>query len=104
MWNWKGEMILLKSHRSCHLSTRPLLCIGLALACALFVTPSGACGGSSAVEPMIPAREGDAAVREEFRAAQASDTAVAWKLFIARHPRHALAQEARRRLSANAPK
>lgn len=40
------------------------------------------------------------AVQEEFAMAQAGDTVEGWELFIARHPDHALAEEARKRLRA----
>ncbi|OBZ94240.1 hypothetical protein ADU59_18740 [Pararhizobium polonicum] len=71
------------------------------LVCLLAV-PSCAFGGGIAVAPL--ARDGDVAVTEEFRAAEISATAAAWKLFIARNPDHPLAREARRRLRAIEPK
>lgn len=43
-----------------------------------------------------PARDGNIAIREEFDAAKAKNTAAAWDLFIARHPHHALTAEAKR--------
>lgn len=43
-----------------------------------------------------PARPGDIAIREEFDAARSAGTIAAYDLFIARHPDHALAEEARR--------
>lgn len=52
----------------------------------------------AAVTP--PARDGDVAIREEFDAAALQGTAAAWRLFIARHPEHPLADLARRRLAA----
>jgi hypothetical protein len=45
-------------------------------------------------------RPGDIAIREEFDAAARKGTAEAWELFIARHPGHALAAQARKRLLA----
>jgi hypothetical protein len=45
-----------------------------------------------------PARDGDAAVREEFESAERAGTIAAYQLFIARHPRHELAQRARDRI------
>ncbi len=41
-------------------------------------------------------RGGDIAIREEFDAARHAGTLAAWDLFLARHPQHALAVEARR--------
>ena len=43
------------------------------------------------------ARDGDIAIRQEF---QAATTAEALRLFVERHPRHPLADEARERLRA----
>ena len=39
-----------------------------------------------------PARDGEAAVQEEFAAAERAGTATAWLLFATRHPEHALAR------------
>lgn len=72
----------------------------LTLLIALPAVPSSAFGGGTTVAPANLARDGDVAVTEEFRAAEISATAAAWKLFIARNPDHALAREARRRLRA----
>lgn len=47
-----------------------------------------------------PARDGNIAIREEFDAAVAQNTAAALELFILRHPDHPLAAEARLRLDA----
>lgn len=44
-----------------------------------------------------PARDGDIAVMEEFRAAEQAGTAAAYRLFAARHPAHRLTQEAEAR-------
>ncbi|WP_353643023.1 hypothetical protein [Mesorhizobium sp. WSM2239] len=48
---------------------------------------------------MLPPRDPDIAVQEEYEAAQASDTAAAYRLFIARHPDSPLAGEAKKRLA-----
>lgn len=45
-------------------------------------------------------RGGDAAVREELDAARRAGTLAAYDLFLARHPRHRLAQAARRERAA----
>lgn len=42
-----------------------------------------------------PARDGNIAIEEEFCAARKAATVAAWDLFIARHPQHPLADEAR---------
>ncbi len=50
-----------------------------------------------------PARDGNIAIAEELCAARAKATIAAYDLFIARHPRHPLAETARKeraRLSA----
>lgn len=47
-------------------------------------------------EQIIPARDGNIAIREEYDAARKAATVAAWDLFIARHPDHPLADEARR--------
>ncbi len=60
------------------------------------MVPSG--GGRSTDH--ATARDGDAAVREEFEAAERAGTVAAWDLFVARHPDHALAREARLRAQA----
>lgn len=44
---------------------------------------------------IIPARDGNIAIQEEFDAARRANSAAAWELFIARHPRHPLADKAR---------
>jgi hypothetical protein len=47
-------------------------------------------------EPGIaPARDGNIAIRQELDAARKSGTLEAYDLFIARHPRHPLAEVAR---------
>lgn len=48
---------------------------------------------------MLPPRDPDIAVQEEYEAARASDTAAAYRLFIARHPDSPLAGEAKKRLA-----
>lgn len=46
-------------------------------------------------EEIIPARDGDIAIQEEFNVAKQAGTVAAWDLFIARHPEHPLADRAR---------
>ncbi|MGL4289614.1 MAG: hypothetical protein ACRCVA_24885 [Phreatobacter sp.] len=46
------------------------------------------------------ARDGDIAIRQEFEAAVLAGTTAALELFIARHPDHTLAAQARTRLAA----
>jgi len=50
-----------------------------------------------------PARDGNVAILEEFEAAKLKNTAQAYGLFIARHPNHALTEQAKA-LKARAPK
>jgi hypothetical protein len=45
-----------------------------------------------------PARSGDVAIGEELEAARAAGTPAAYRLFLARHPNHALAPAAREEL------
>lgn len=44
---------------------------------------------------IIPARDGNIAIQEELDAARRARTVAAYDLFIARHPRHPLAETAR---------
>jgi hypothetical protein len=46
-------------------------------------------------EEIIPARDGNIAIQEEFDAAKRAGTVAAWDLFIARHPKHPLVERAR---------
>lgn len=46
-------------------------------------------------EEIIPARDGNIAIQEEYDAARRAGTAAAYDLFIARHPQHPLADRAR---------
>jgi hypothetical protein len=46
-------------------------------------------------ERAIPARDGNIAIQEEYCAARKAGTAAAYDLFIARHPQHPLAAQAR---------
>ena len=50
---------------------------------------------SVASEEIIPARDGNIAIQEEFDAAKRAGTIAAWDLFIARHPKHPLVEQAR---------
>ena len=63
----------------------------------LLVSGTAALAGAGSAQGQ---RDPDIAVQEEFSMAAASDTAESWKLFIARHPGHPLAEEARKRLRA----
>jgi len=47
------------------------------------------------VEEASPARDGNIAISEEFLAAKQKNTTEAYELFIARHPNHILAKEAK---------
>lgn len=47
-----------------------------------------------------PARDPDIAVQEEFQQAEETATVDAWRLFLARHPDHALAAAAKEKLAA----
>ena len=55
-------------------------------------------GSGSADVP--PARDGNIAIAEELCAARARGTAEAYDLFLARHPQHPLAVQARRERAA----
>lgn len=81
--------------------------VGLVFAAAVLTL--GACATSEAparsdvamgVTNGNTARDGNVAIREEFDAAVAANTAAAYRLFIDRHPDHPLAADARRRLLA----
>ena len=68
-------------------------------ACAAFVAAigaDGATGGSVKTSQIAPARDGNIAIRQELCAARKAGTVEAYDLFIARHPRHPLAEVARR--------
>ena len=56
---------------------------------------SAAVQGMGSTPPMRPARDGDIAIHEELCAARKAATLAAYDLFIARHPKHALADIAR---------
>ena len=49
---------------------------------------------------MRPARDGNIPIEEELDAARKAGTVEAFDLFIARHPRHPLAETARRERAA----
>lgn len=49
---------------------------------------------------MQPPPDPEAAIRAEFETLAAQNTVEAFELFIARHPDHPLAREARRRIAA----
>ena len=49
-----------------------------------------------AMPDLIPARDGNIAIRQELDAARRTATVDAYDLFIARHPAHPLAETARR--------
>jgi hypothetical protein len=76
-----------------------------ACACAgvLTISTLGIAAGGKPVSNedkiMLPPRDPDIAVQEEYEAARASDTAAAYRLFITRHPDSALAGEAQKRLA-----
>ena len=55
-------------------------------------------------EPLPRPRDPEIAVREEYDLAKGRGTAEAFELFIARHPNHALAAEARRELERLGPR
>ena len=48
-----------------------------------------------APDPVPPARDGNVAIQEELDAARRKATVAAYDLFIARHPRHPLVEQAR---------
>jgi hypothetical protein len=54
-------------------------------------------GQTAPVKPPVPrARDGNIAIQQELSAARRDGTREAYDLFIARHPRHPLAETARR--------
>ena len=75
-------------------------------AAALAAAAGTACAGEANMsaatdEPgMRPARDGNIAIQEELDAARKAGTLEAYDLFIARHPRHPLAEIARRERAA----
>ena len=64
----------------------------LAAACTAAASP-----GANQVNPnsLPPARDGNIAIQEELDAARRAGTVEAYDLFIARHPQHPLADQAR---------
>lgn len=64
---------------------------------------TAAMGNSVAPGRIAPARDGDIAIVEELCAARKAGTAAAFDLFIARHPKHPLAEQARRERAKLAP-
>jgi hypothetical protein len=70
---------------------------GLALAGARGPEGAGLTKPPPARPTVLPLpRDGDVAIREELDAARRAGTPAAYDLFLARHPRHALAAVARR--------
>ena len=71
---------------------------------AAYAASHGAAGAASPQPrpeaPMQPPPDPEAAIRAEFATLAAQNTVEAFELFIARHPDHALAEEARRRIAA----
>jgi hypothetical protein len=70
----------------------------LSLLAALAALPAAGPALTGEQRAVPPARSGDIAIAEELAAARAAGSLTAYRLFIARHPRHALAGEARREL------
>jgi hypothetical protein len=66
------------------------------LALAGAAAPDDAMSQDRRSTTLRPPRDGDIAVREELDAARRAGTIAAYDLFIARHPKHALAVAARR--------
>lgn len=69
--------------------------IGLGAA-ALALSGTGVAMEEANKPVIAPARDGDIAIKEEYCAARKAGTAAAYDLFIARHPDHPLAAEARK--------
>ena len=76
---------------------QPLLLIAAvaAVACAPPAEPEG-----NSMPTSIPPRDGNVAIQEELDAARHAGTLAAYDLFLARHPRHPLAETARREREA----
>ena len=70
------------------------LLAALPMMAAACTAPSGQEARVSEKE-IIPARDGNIAIQEELDAARKAGTIAAYDLFIARHPRHPLAGQAR---------
>ena len=70
-----------------------LLALGALAACS-----AAAPGGEGEVKrpEIAPARDGNIAIAEELCAAREAGTLAAYDLFLARHPGHRLAEQARR--------
>lgn len=72
---------------------------------ALLIAMLAALGGEVAVTAESrPARDGNIAIAQELCAARAKATVAAYDLFIARHPKHRLAETARKERAALAAK
>ena len=67
------------------------LIAAVATACAPAADPEG-----NSMPTSIPPRDGNVAIQEELDGARRAGTIEAYDLFIARHPRHPLAETARR--------
>jgi hypothetical protein len=77
---------------------------------AAAASAAGACGSETRMDDRIAepapaaaaenarARDGDIAIAQEMEAARKAGTVAAYELFLARHPRHELAGEARAEL------
>jgi hypothetical protein len=72
---------------------------GAVLACAADCCHASPMAPDKRSPPPAP-RDPQIAVQEEFDRAAGRNTAAAWDLFIARHPKNQLASEARRRRAA----
>ena len=77
---------------------------GLAAALGVLAPAAGAMETPVEKNEIAPARDGDIAIRQELEAARKAATLAAYDLFIARHPRHPLAEIARRERAALAAK
>jgi hypothetical protein len=78
-----------------------ILIAAAASACAPADAPEG-----NSMPTSIPPRDGNIAIQQELDAARRAGTLEAYDLFIARHPRHPLAEKARlerQRIAARRP-
>jgi hypothetical protein len=68
----------------------------LLCAAAAALSSGGSAMNSSRTPGIAPARDGNIAIEEELCAARKAGTVAAYDLFLARHPGHRLAEQAKR--------
>ena len=99
LWSSTPESIVINARVSSgHADSRRALTRFASVALLAAALPASACPGANDVttNSLPPARDGNIAIQEELDAARRAGTREAYDLFIARHPRHPLADLARR--------